>query len=331
MMMKRTLGKSGIEVSAMGLGCWAIGGPWTNDNAQDEPNPGGWGKIDDKESIRAIHAGLGLGINFFDTAANYGAGHSETVLGKALAGKRDQVVVATKFGYLVDEKKKYILNDPAAVPGNIRKDCENSLRRLNTDYIDIYQLHVGDYPPEKAPAVMEILEDLVKEGKIRWYGWSTDNPEGARAFGPGEHCATIQHILNVFIEIPTMLDVIDEFNLGSINKAPLFMGLLTGKFNPDSTFPGDDVRQGWTLKDDKRGGRRLKQLEAVREVLTSDGRTLAQAALGWIWARHERTVPIPGFKTVKQVEENVKAMEFGPLKEDQMQEIERLLEKQQAG
>jgi aryl-alcohol dehydrogenase-like predicted oxidoreductase len=131
--------------------------------------------------------------------------------------------------------------------------------------------------------------------------------------------------------MPTMLDVCDESDLGSINKTPLFMGILTGKFNADSSFPEDDVRQGWNLKDDDRGGRRLKQLEAVREVLTSDGRTLAQAALGWIWARHARTIPIPGFKTVKQVKENVKALEFGPLKEDHMQEIERLLEREQAG
>jgi aryl-alcohol dehydrogenase-like predicted oxidoreductase len=203
------------------------------------------------------------------------------------------------------------------------------LRRLNTDYIDLYQLHVGDYAPAKAPAVMETLEDLVAEGKIRWYGWSTDDPERARVFGPGEHCATIQHILNVLIDLPPMLDVCDEFNLGSINKSPLFMGILTGKFTTDSTFPEDDVRQAWNLKEDDRGGRRLKQLEAVREILTSDSRTLTQGALGWIWARHDRAVPIPGFKTVKQVEENAKAMEFGPLSEEQMLEIEHLLERNQ--
>jgi aryl-alcohol dehydrogenase-like predicted oxidoreductase len=231
----------------------------------------------------------------------------------------------------VDEKKKLIQNVQEVVPDNIQKDCENSLRRLNTDYIDLYQLHVGDYDPEKAPAVMEILEDLVKTGKIRWYGWSTDDPERARVFGRGEHCTTIQHILNVFVDMPAMLDVCGEFDLGSINKTPLFMGILTGKFNANSTFPEDDVRQGWNLKDDDRGGRRLKQLEAVRDVLTSDGRTLAQAALGWIWARHARTIPIPGFKTVKQVKENAKALELGPLKEDHLQEIERLLEREQAG
>ncbi len=329
--MKRTLGKSGIEVSAMGMGCWAIGGPWTYAPGEVDPYPAGWGKIDDKESTRAIHTGLDLGINFFDTAANYGAGHSEKILGKALVGKRDQVVIATKFGYLVDEKKRLIVNDQDATLGNIRQDCENSLRRLGTDYIDLYQLHVGDYDPEKAPAVMEVLEDLVTEGKIRWYGWSTDDPGRARVFGPGEHCATIQHILNVLIDLPLMLEVCDEFNLGSINKSPLFMGILTGKFNTDSTFPEDDIRQTWNLKEDGRGGKRLKQVDAVREILTSDGRTLTQGALAWIWARHERPIPIPGFKTVEQVEENARAMEFGPLSEEQMLEIEDLLERNQTG
>lgn len=326
--MKRILGKSGIEVSAMGMGCWAIGGPWTYDNGTDEPYPAGWGKVDDKESIRAIHAGLDLGITLFDTAANYGAGHSEKVLGKALAGKRNLVTIATKFGFLVDEKKRLIVNDQEAVLDNIRQDCENSLRRLGTDYIDLYQLHVGDYDPEKAPAVMVVLEDLVTEGKLRWYGWSTDNPDGARVFGPGEHCASIQHILNVLIDLPQMLDVCDEFNLASINKSPLFMGILTGKFNPDSTFPEDDIRQVWNLKEE-RGALRLKQVDAVREILTSNGRTLAQGALAWIWARHGRPIPIPGFKTVEQVEENSKAMALGPLSEDQMLEIERLLERNQ--
>lgn len=328
-MLKRTLGKSGIEVSAIGMGCWAIGGPWIFDNGEIDSFPAGWGKIDDKESIRAIRAGLDLGIDFFDTAANYGAGHSEMVLGKALNGKREKVVIATKFGYVIDGKERTVVNDQEATLGNIRQDCEASLQRLNTDYIDLYQLHVGDYSPEKAPAVMEVLEELVSEGKIRWYGWSTDHPNRARVFGPGEHCATIQHIFNILINLPEMLDVCEEFDLGSINKSPLMMGILTGKFNSDSTFPEDDIRQAWNFKEE-RGALRLSQVEALREILTSDGRTLAQAALGWIWARSERTIPIPGFKTVKQVKENAKALELGPLSDEHITEIQRLLENEQA-
>ena len=324
-MFTRKLGKSGIEVSAMGMGCWAIGGPWIYDTREEDPDAAGWGTIDDSESIRAIHAGLASGITFFDTAANYGAGHSERILGKALEGRRDKAVIATKFGYLVDEERRLVVKDADAVLGNIRQDCEASLRRLGTDTIDLYQFHMGDYPPEQGDAVRDALEGLVREGKIRWYGWSTDHVDRARVFAEGEHCATIQHILNVLIDLPEMLALCDDFNLGSINKSPLFMGMLTGKFTSDTTFPENDIRTQWGNLGEGRAAIRLEQVAAVRDVLTSGGRTLAQGALGWIWARSERTVPIPGFKTVKQVEENAGAMAFGPLSESQMRQIDELL------
>lgn len=321
-MKQRQLGRSGLKVSAMGLGCWAIGGPWTLHGRQV-----GWGRVDDDESIRAIHKALDSGVNFFDTAANYGAGHSEQILGRAIAGRRDRVVIATKFGYLVDEENKAVVRDDDAVLGNIRQDCENSLRRLNTDYIDLYQFHVGDFPAEKAHGVRDVLEDLVTEGKIRAYGWSTDHIDRARVFTEGEHCATVLHELNVLTDAPKMLALCEEFALGSINKYPLLMGVLTGKFSPDTTFPEDDVRHGWDFKSE-RGATWLAQLEAVRDVLTQGGRTLAQGALGWIWARSERTIPIPGFKTVAQVEENTRALEFGPLREEQMRQIDEILHRE---
>lgn len=325
--MKRKLGKSGIEVSALGLGCWAIGGPWTYDRGVEEPSAAGWGKIDDQESIRAIHAGLDMGVNFFDTAANYGAGHSERILAKALEGRRDQVVIATKFGYLVDEAKKLITRDHDAVLENIHQDCENSLKRLNTDYIDLYQFHVGDYPPEKADAVRDVLEELVKEGKIRWYGWSTDNAEGAQVFAQGTHCTAIQqaiHWATQFDYAPT-LKVCEEFNLASINRGPLGMGLLTGKFKgQDTKLPDDDIRHDWDFKQGRLADL-IQVVEDLKDVLTSDGRTLAQGALGWLWARSDVTIPIPGFKNVKQVEENAGAMQYGPLSADAMHEIDKLL------
>lgn len=328
--MKRKLGRSGIEVSAMGLGCWAIGGPWTFDSKTNEPNAAGWGQVDDKESVRAIHAGLDLGISFFDTAANYGAGHSETILAKALEGRRDQAVIATKFGYLVDEEKKFVVNNQDVVLENIHQDCDNSLRRLNTEYIDLYQLHVGDYPPEKADAVRDALEDLVKAGKIRWYGWSTDNADGARVFAEGEHCTSIQQALYWDVPIdhygPT-LDVCEEHNLASINRSPLGMGILTGKFfSKDVKLPDDDIRHDWNFQDGEIA-EIVQKVENLKEIFTSDGRTLAQGALGWLWARSEATIPIPGFKNVKQVTENAKAMEFGPLTQSQMEEIADILDK----
>ena len=326
--MKQILGRSGIEVSAMGIGCWAMGGPWTYDSKTDDPNAAGWGKVDDKESIRAIHAGLDLGINFFDTAANYGAGHSERVLAEALAGRRDRVVIATKFGYLVDEDKKLIVNDQDVILENIHQDCENSLRRLNTDYIDLYQFHVGDFPPEKAEAVRDSLEDLVREGKIRWYGWSTDNAAGARVFAEGEHCTAIQQDLYwcapVDYYTPT-LQVCEQFNLASINRSPLGMGILTGKFyGRDIELPDNDIRHDWNFAEGEIA-ELVQQVEHLKEILTSNGRTRAQGAICWLWARSQVTIPIPGFKTVEQVTENAKAMDFGPLTKSQMDEIATIL------
>jgi aryl-alcohol dehydrogenase-like predicted oxidoreductase len=325
----RTLGRSGIPVSALGLGCWAIGGPWTIDGS-----PGGWSNVDDAESLRAIQRALDLGVNFFDTAANYGAGHSERLLGQALKGRRDQVVIATKFGYQVDEENRKVVHydareEESDVASRLRGDLENSLRRLGTDYIDVYQLHVWGLEIDRALEAREILEDLVKEGKIRTYGWSTDRLDAVKAFSTGPHCSVVQQQLSVLDGNLDLLAYCEKHNLASINRGPLGMGSLTGKFAPNTTFPRDDVRANaqWhpAFKDGKPRQDWLDRLAAIREVLTSGGRSLAQGALAWIWARSPVTVPIPGFKTVAQVEENCRAMEFGPLTPDQMAEIDRIL------
>lgn len=323
-MLTRRLGKSDIEVSALGMGCWAIGGPWTWEQPGEDPFPAGWGKVDDRESIRGIQAALDLGINFFDTAANYGAGHSEKILGQALSERRDQVVIATKFGHVVNEEQKVVYKDDAQVLSNLRQDCENSLRRLGTDYIDVYQFHEPSYDPDLAPAVMEILEELVTEGKIRYYGWSTDLPDRAGIFANGEHCTAIQFALNINHDNPEMRSLCKDFDQGGINKSPLNKGILTGKFNADSDFPEDDIRHGLNFKEGL-PAQRLKQVAELRDVLTSRGHTLAQAALAYIWALDERMVPIPGFKTVQQVEENSNAMQLGPLSGKQMEQIAEIL------
>jgi aryl-alcohol dehydrogenase-like predicted oxidoreductase len=317
--MQRTLGRSDIQVSAMGLGCWAIGGPWKWLDGQ-----GGWGDIDDNESIRAIHHALDNGINFFDTAANYGTGHSERILGQALKGKRDKAVIATKFGFVVNETEKRVSLRADDHLQYVRGEVEDSLKRLNIDLIDLYQLHVWDYPLEKVPAMVDLLESLVTAGKIRSYGWSTDNVEGARLFADGKHCAAIQHDLNVMMDAPEMLALCAKLNLASVNRSPLARGALSGKYSKNPTFPHNDVRNDDWSKE-RFFAPTLDQLDAIREILTSNGRTLVQGALAWIWARSEKTVPIPGFKTVAQVDENAKAMQFGPLTADQMKEIDSLL------
>jgi aryl-alcohol dehydrogenase-like predicted oxidoreductase len=320
--MSVTLGRSGMKVSTLGMGCWAIGGQDGGDL------PSGYGPVDDAESIRAIHRALELGVTFFDTAAVYGCGHSECILGQALGKQRHNVIIATKFGAQFNEETRIVTGGFDPSPKSIRKACEDSLRRLQTDYIDLYQFHENHYDLELAPGVRETLEQLVAEGKIRFYGWSTDDPERARLFAQGSHCTAIQHTLNVLNDNPDMLAVCEEYHLASINRGPLSMGLLTGKHTPREAFGQQDIRGSqlsWNPFNNERRAGLLQQLEKVRGILTSDGRTLAQGALAWIWARSEDTIPIPGFKTIEQVEENVGATRFGPLSPAQMQQIEALL------
>jgi aryl-alcohol dehydrogenase-like predicted oxidoreductase len=325
----RVLGRSGIAVSPLGMGCWAIGGPWTLNGS-----PAGWTGVDDAESIRAIHAALDRGVNFFDTAANYGAGRSERLLGRALKGRRDKAVISTKFGYRVDEDSRAVTgyaapeeeSDPAP---HIRADLEKSLRRLGTDYLDVFLLHVWGLRIERALAARDVLDQLVREGRIRTYGWSTDRTDAVRAFAAAPGCGVVQMQFSVLDGNAELLALCGEWNLGSMIRGPLGMGLLTGKFSPATTFAADDVRRhaNWHpgFHDGKPTADWLGKLEAIRGVLASGGRTLAQGALAWLWARSPLAVPIPGFKNVKQVEENAGAVPFGPLVPDQMAEIDRIL------
>jgi len=323
----RDFGRSGIEISALGMGCWAIGGPlWVGEM------PIGWGKVDDKESIHAIHAALDKGINFFDTANVYGAGHSERVLGQALDGRISQVVIATKFNALFDENTRQITGVDTS-PEGIRKACEDSLRRLNTDTIDLYQFHDNGFPTEEALPVRDTLESLVAEGKIQAYGWSTDFPDRAEFFAQGPKCTAIQLQLNVFDDNPAVISVCEKYKLAAINRGPLAMGLLTNKYGAETKASADDVRgeksPEWMkyFKDGRPNPEWLIKRDAIREILTSSGRTVTQGAIAWLWARSPQTIPIPGFRTVKQVEENAGAMDFGPLLPEQTNEINELLER----
>jgi aryl-alcohol dehydrogenase-like predicted oxidoreductase len=321
----RKLGRSDLEVSALGMGCWAIGGTFWSDET-----PLGWGEVDDDESGRAIQCVLEMGVTFFDTADVYGAGHSERVLGHHLASVRDQVFIATKFGNVFDESTRQVSGMNAS-PAYIHEACEASLRRLGTEYIDLYQFHWNDYDPEKASIVRDALEDLVAEGKIRYYGWSTDFPERAQVFAQGPHCVAIQHQINVLDDNAEMINLCEKSNLASINRGPLAMGLLTEKYKAGTQVSIDDVRgeksPDWMtyFKDGRPHPDWLKKVEAVREILRSDGRTLAQGALAWLWARSPMTLPIPGIRTVAQAEENCQAMAFGPLDQGYMVEIAGLL------
>lgn len=322
MIQKRYLGRSGIEISPMGLGCWAIGGSlWRKDGGSLS-----WGKVDDDESIRAIHRAIDLGITLFDTADVYGAGHSEHLLGQALAGQRDRVVIMTKFGAQFEESTKTWLGYPEEIgitSSFVREACAASLKRLNTDYIDLYLFHWANYDAGRAADLLPILENLVAKGKIRGYGWSTNDPVRAQIFAEGEHCLAIEHHHNILQRNNEMMQLCKEHNLTSIVRGPLAMGMLTGKFTRDTKLPQDDVRS-WDL-DQGRFAAELEMVDALRNTLTLDGRSMTQAALGWLWACGDHIIPIPGFKNVRQVEENVGAIQYGPLSDEQMQRIDRIL------
>ena len=325
-MPKRTLGKSGIKVSALGLGCWAIGGPFYFDGKMN-----GYGEVDDNESIKAIHKAIDIGVTFFDSADVYGAGHSERVLGKALRGKRDKIVIATKFGNTFDEKTK-ISNEICFTAEYIRKAVQQSLQRLQTDYIDLYQLHIWSLEETERQGVADELEKLVKEGLIKTYGWSTDDLDCINSWLNRPNMSTIQHNMNVldYIHADKILKICEDNNLASINRGPLAMGLLSGKYTGNSYFSQKDVRGGqfeWVtyFKNGKPREDFLKKLDAVKEILSGNGRTLVQGALAWLWAKSEKTIPIPGFKTVKQAEENSKALDFGPLTTEQLNEIDSIM------
>ena len=315
-LQSRPLGGSGIQVSAIGLGCWAIGGP-----AYREGKAIGWGEVDDEESVAAIHAGIEAGVRFFDTANVYGTGHSERVLGSALKGRSD-VVVATKFGNLFDEATRTATSRDAS-PSSVREQCEASLRRLDRDVIDLYQFHIGDYDPVAAEDVMAVLEELVDQGKIRSFGWSTDDPARAAVFARSEHCAAIQFAFNVLEGSSPVLDLCESRRLAGIVRSPLAMGALSGKFTGETTFAPDDVRHRMDY-----GGEQapmLAAIEAIRDVLGSRGRTVAQGALCWLLARSDVLVPIPGFRTIGQATENAAAMLHGPLTEEEMAQVAEAL------
>ncbi len=320
----RRLGQKGPLVSAIGMGCWAIGG-----TAERNGKLHGWVDTSDEESVRAVHAGIDRGITFLDTADVYGAGHSENLLGPALqGGLRQKIILATKFSKLFDETKNLRLDDSQTdvTPAYVRKAVEGSLRRLKTDYIDLYQLHDGKLPLDQVPQLLETLDSLVAEGKIRGYGWSTDDADRAQAFAAGKHCWAIQQKLNIFEGKAATLAVCEAAGLASICRSPMAQGLLTGKFNVDTTFQSADLRAGWNFKEGARA-QQLQGLAQIRDVLTQEGRSLAQGALGWLLARSSVTIPIPGFKNVKQATDNAGALEKGALPAETMKQIEQIVAK----
>jgi len=324
-----SLGPGGPSLTRLGVGCWAIGGP----NAGDDGTIIGWGPVDDDESVRALQRALDLGVTLFDTADIYGCGHSERLVGQALAGHLDEVLIATKFGHTFDDDGSRRAHGSDVRPEYIRTAVQGSLRRLGRSYIDLYQLHIGNLPDDESDAVAETLESLQGEGLIRHFGWSADVPAQATRWAARGTCAAVQFRSNVFEDKREFFALCEQNSMAALVRSPLASGFLSGKYDRKSRLPQDDWRAraltlGWGGAFEPDGSAQpeaLAQLNAMREVLTDGGRTLAQGALAWLWARSPVAVPIPGFKTAAQIEENVGALCFGPLPAGHLARIDEIL------
>lgn len=310
----RELGNTGIKISEVSFGTWAIGGSW--------------GKTNDQEALKSLEYAMDQGVNFFDTADVYGDGHSEELLAKATRGKEDQIYIATKFcrkGDIFDPK--YYSYEA------VSRYCEDSLRRLNREAIDLYQIHCPATEILKDGSVFEVLDRLKADGKIRHYGVSVETVEEGLICLEHENVKSLQIIFNMFRQKPLDKLIPEAFakGVGLLVRLPLASGLLTGKFTSNHVFETDDHRHfnengeafnvGETFAG--LGFRKGVQLaDGLRWI--ADGRdSMASAALRWILEHKEITCVIPGFKNVKQVNDNLSALDTRPFSEEEMLEIQR--------
>ena len=316
-MRYRKFGNSDLEVSEIGFGAWAIGGP-----AALGEHVTGWGDVDDDVSRRTLSACLDLGVNFIDTADAYGNGHSEELVGQVFSKKRDQVVICTKGGNRVTPGGQWSKDFSAEW---IRQACEASLRRLQTDYVDIYLYHTPRGHLEFIPAEFEVLEQLKAEGKTRYYGISVDTvADGLKVLecGCAEAIQVVYNILEREAEEQFFSQAVRQ-GVGIIDRVPLASGFLTGKYGPDVVFADNDHRS--------RLGREkiewsARQAEKLRELTAAGSRTMAQLALQFCLTNPAVAVVIPGAKTPEQLRQNVKASELGPLTDKEFARIDRLIE-----
>jgi aryl-alcohol dehydrogenase-like predicted oxidoreductase len=305
---KRVLGKSGIAVSVIGLGLWAIGG-------------GYWGPTDDRESLSTIDAALDMGVTLFDTADVYGDGHSEELLGQAMKGRRDKFVVTTKIGWIdFDGERGRSAYDTVE---KLIAGVESNLRRLQTDHIDVIQSHI-DFRDPTMEIFVEGFQKLQHDGKVRAYGVSTSDFKHLKAFNADDNCATLQtdySILNRTAEAE-IFPYCQEHNLGILVRGPLAMGILTGKFSPETRFGPDDFRRRWHENQEEHDIflNDLAKVEKLRSL--AKGRTLAQLALQFVIAHPAVTAAIPGAKKPKQVKDNVGAALLPRLTADELARIE---------
>ena len=309
-MNKRILGKNGPELTVVGFGAWAIGGPWEF----------GWGQVDDETSVKAIHRALDLGINWIDTAAVYGLGHSEEIVAKAVKGIRDKVFIATKCGMVWDENRKVKIH---LGPSSVNKEIENSLRRLNTDHVDLYQFHWPDphTPVEESWAAMVKLKE---EGKVRYIGVSNfDVPllKKCMAIAPVQSLQPPYNLLKREIETE-ILPYCLQNGIGVVAYSPMMSGLLTGKFDIERVAP-DDWRRRDRMFQEPLLSKEIAFIEKLRPIAAKYEKTVGQLAIAWVNMNPTVTSSIVGARNAQQVEENV-AADFRVDGED-MNKIEQAL------
>ncbi|HSM24752.1 MAG TPA: aldo/keto reductase [Anaerolineaceae bacterium] len=300
----RQFGQSSLKVTEIGIGLWAAGG--------DQ-----WGQTDDQDVLDAIDYALDAGVNFFDTADVYGGGHSEELLGKAMQGRREKFVLATKIGWFdFDGEKGHSFY---TTPEKLINGVEKNLKRLQTDYIDIMQSHI-DFRDATMEVMIEGFQKLQKAGKILHYGVSTSNFEYLKAFNGDGNCSSLQidySILNRTAEADIMPYCQDN-GIGVIVRGSLAMGILAGKFTAETRFGEDDFRRRWhedpqefvTFKDD------LSKVESLREL--TNGRSLAQLALQFVLSNPAVSTVIPGVKSIAQAQANIQAGLLNPLTEKEI-------------
>jgi len=294
-MQKRKLGNGGLEVSALGLGCMGMSYAYGAPEERDE-----------RESIATIHRAIELGVTLFDTAEAYGPYTNEELLARALQGKRDRVIIATKFGFKFDEKGGLAGTDSR--PEHIREVVEASLRRLQTDHIDLlYQHRVDRTVPIED--VVGTMAALVREGKVRYLGLSEAGEQTIRRAHAVHPIAALQSEYSLWernLE-PQIIPVLRELGIGLVPFAPLGRGFLTGSAKPAEEYPEGDYRRGDPRYQRENFAANMRAASAVRELGVRKGVTAGQIALAWLLHKGPDIVPIPGSKRRQHLEENAGA------------------------